>query len=253
MYNFSMLLEDNMHKSFEEKIKVFNKLLINNIEINDSIENKNITELNGEEIERIRNLLVEYNKKIVLLNCSKNINDYEYYKAVFKIAYILGIENVKLGFNLNLSNKCNAIKEYLELILKLGDNYGIGTLIENNCSIGSTHDVEVTKFCIQCGIDKSSLGLIFNPLEYVKLKKHPFFHVFYNSKLKNNIQFLRITDGLFKDGSSTLPGQGNGEMKEMASALLARSFKGYFSFTPYLKDVDEYTIVSKFKAILMEI
>lgn len=247
MYNFSMMLDDNTHKSIEDKIMVFNNYLINNIEINDYINNKSIIELSGQEIEGIRNLLIKYNKKIVLLGCNRDICDYEYYKAVFKRAYTLGVENIKVGFNFNESKKC------LEFLLKLGENYGIGVLIENNSCIYSTHDVEFTKLCKEWGIDKGNIGIIFNPLEYVKLKKHPFFHVFYNSKLKSNILFFRITDGLYKDGSPALPGEGNGEIKEMASALLARGFKGYFSFTPYLKDIDILDVIERFKAMLTEI
>mgnify|MGYP000894743221 CR=1 FL=1 len=263
MYNFSMLLDDDIYKSIEDKIKVFNKFLINNIEINDFIENKNITELNNEEIEKIRNLLINYNKKIVLLNCNddiskyNNYDNYEYYKTLFKNAYMLGIENIKAGFNLDISSdsgsECNEAKKCLELILKLGNNYGIGVLIENKSYIACTQEYEIAKICNIWGIDKNNIELIFNPLEYVKLKKHPFFHVFYNSKLKNNVLFLRVTDGLYKDGSSALPGQGNGELKEMASALLARGFKGYFSFTNYYKDVDIGDVIKTFKSILMDI
>ena len=99
-------------------------------------------------------------------------------------------------------------------------------------------------------------GLIFNPLEYAALKKHPFFHVFYNSKLKSQIKFLRVNDGLFVDGSPTLPGEGNAELKELTSALLARSFKGYFSFESYRKEMDVEScekVIERFKKILLSI
>lgn len=271
MYNFSMLIDDSIFKSFEEKIKIFNKFLINNVEINDYIDGKNITELNGCEIEKIRNLLIQYNKKIVLLNCSTDINDYEYYKTAFRNAHMLGVENIKIGFCLNCDscsdsnnnkNHKNSFHEMLadnlKKIIRLGESYGIGVLIENNSALNFTHDVEFTRICKD--FELNNIYLIFNPLEYVRLKEHPFFHIFYNSKLKNNILFLRVNDGLYIDGSPTLPGEGNGEIKEMTSAILARGFKGYFSFTPYLNTsidsnifIKTYeNIISKFKSMLME-
>jgi sugar phosphate isomerase/epimerase len=98
--------------------------------------------------------------------------------------------------------------------------------------------------------------MVFNPLEYAAVKKHPFFHVFYNTRLKPAIRFLRINDGLFQDGSATLPGQGNAELKELVSALLARSFKGYFAYVPYLEEngLEYYEeIIRRFRNILLSI
>jgi|GEM_PF-1398416 len=273
MYNFSMLLDDNTCTNLEGKIKVFNKFHINNIEINDCIDGKKITELNGEEIEKIRNVLIQYNKKIVLLSCNTDVSYYEYYKTVFRQAHTLGVENVKVGIDLDCccyddtsscagrccsddtENSCfQKLAMHLKKIIKLGESYGIGVLMENNSSVSFTHDIEFTGISKEFGLE--GIQLVFNPLEYVRLKKHPFFHVFYNSKLKSSILFLRINDGLYVDGSPTFPGEGNAEVKEMASAMLARGFKGYFSFSPYFgsnMDIEQQAeIIDKFKALLMK-
>lgn len=255
MYNFSILLDDSIFKSLEEKIEILNKFLINNVEINDCIDGKNVTELNGEEIEKTRNLLIQYNKKIVLLNCSTDINNYEYYKIAFRNAHMLGVENIKVGFCLSSDEM---LADNLKKIIRLGESYGINVLIENDSTLHFTHDVEFTKKCKKFKIN--NIHIIFNPLEYVRLKKHPFFHVFYNSKLKSNILFLRVNDGFYIDGSPTFPGGGNAEIKEIASAILARGFKGYFSFAPYLNtNIDSNVsirvyedVINKFKAMLME-
>ena len=62
---------------------------------------------------------------------------------------------------------------------------------------------------------------------------HPFFHVFYASKLKNRVRFLRLNDSLYSTGEAMPLAGGNGEIKELISILLSRSFDGYFSVTPY--------------------
>ena len=94
---------------------------------------------------------------------------------------------------------------------------------------------------------------IFNPLCYAYMRAHPFFHEFYGSKLKNNITFLRVNDGLFCERKPMLPGRGNAEIKELASILLSRSFAGCFSFTDYFgqmswEDMQEYITAFKTKA-----
>ena len=139
------------------------------------------------------------------------------------------------------------------MISKTGNAYGIGVLLENAETSFLSTDKEVTS--IYKKVKSANTGIIFNPLEFTKLKTHPFFHVFYHSKLKNDIIFLRINDGLFLDGSPTLPAMGNSEMKELTSILLARGFSGYFSFVPYLDpmNLNQYVkVIDIFKKLLME-
>jgi len=140
----------------------------------------------------------------------------------------------------------------LARIAAVGKSYGIRVLCENKSGTPAAFDKDIT--IIFRSVNNEYLGLIFNPLEFVKLKSHPFFHVFYNSKLKNHIHFLRVNDGLYADNSAVMPAEGNGEIKEMASILLARGFKGYFSFTPYLEnmDMEKYReVMDRFKKLLM--
>lgn len=184
MYNFSMLLDNQIFKNPEKRIEVLNNFLINNIEINEHIDGKKITELNGEELESIRNLLIKYNKKIVLLNCCTNISDYEHYKRIFRNAHMLGIENINVRYSENSYNENsyseNNYLEYFEIhlkkIIRLGKSYGIRVLIENNNTAPFTNDIEFTRICKDSGID--DIQIIFNPFEYVRLKNIHFFMFF---------------------------------------------------------------------------
>jgi hypothetical protein len=127
-------------------------------------------------------------------------------------------------------------------------------LFENKSSSLLNRDSLLAGFYRQ--IKSDNTGVIFNPLEYCRMKSHPFFHEFYNSKLKKEIKFLRINDGLFRDGSPSLPCEGNGEIKEMVSILLSMGFKGYFSLSPYFQDMDlgKFTsVANKLKYIFKSI
>ncbi len=248
MYNFSLLIDDRVAADFSEKIAVSDSLMICNLEIEDCIEGKNIAELDGEHIERIRNLLILHAKKIVLLNCSKSVTEQEYYKKLFRKAHMLGVGYLNVPVD---EKQDEAYNECFRKVNNIGKAYGIGVLVENISTASIQDDKNITHFYKK--IKDHNTGLVFNPLEYVKLKSHPFFHEFYNSKLKDETRFLRVNDGLFVDGTAVLPAQGNAEIKELASILIARGYKGYFSFTPYLKDMDvkDYSyVINGFKKLL---
>lgn len=265
MYNFSIFIDNRFAESMQDKINICNHFLINNMEITDEINGKNISDLTGVEVEEYRKLLITNNKKIVLLNCSTPLSDYENYKKVFRKAYMLGVESIKVEIPLKESEimidknddaACiiGSITENYRKICRIGKSYGIGVLIENNSNTClSDNDILTSIFK---SVNEKSAGLIFNPLEFAKLKSHPFFHVFYNSKIKTSISFMRVTDGLYADGRPVYPGEGNAEVKELVSALLARGYKGYFSFVPYLDNMDMAkfeSVIHKFKNLLMNL
>jgi len=256
MYNFSACISDDIAESFEQKLQACTQLLIQNIELEDKFDGKALVELNGDELESYRNMLITNSKIIVCYSCSEPIENFEYYKVLFRKAHLLNIRSIKIKnpYNSSIYESPEEFVQIFKKVVRAGESYGIRVLIENQSGTELAEDNQITK--IFKLVNSNHLGLIFNPLEFVKLGKHPFFHVFYYSKLKNDICFLRINDGLYLNGNAVLPGEGNAEIKELASILLSRSFNGYFSFTPYLEsnDTDTYRkVIGKFKRMLMEI
>jgi sugar phosphate isomerase/epimerase len=252
MYNFCIKTGGAPADGFEEQVLAAGGFQINNLEVDDCMDGKSLADLCGRELEGYRRLLIEHNKKIVLLDSSIPAGDTGKYAMLFRKAHLLGVENIKA----RLDGSCTSDEQAAAVseMLKTGKSYGIGVVFENNRSSPAE------------GIDNLAVlfkklegvhpGIIFNPLEYAALKKHPFFHAFYNTRLKPDIKFLRINDGLFENGHATLPGEGNAELKELASALLVRSFKGYFSLAPYLdknSDDTHRTVLQQFKKILMSL
>ena len=224
MYNFSIEISDKITKNFEEKLKVSSELGINNIEISDTIDGVALYEMTGEQHEKIRDLLIDYGKRIVLLTTTLDVNDKKNLNLFFRRALILNVKGIKL---------CPEENDDLTYARKLSKSYGIPLLFENNSKTFINHE-NVMQELIK---DDSSAGLIFNPLEFVCMQRHPFFHVYYTSKIKNRISFLRITDGLYNVHEPIMLHHGCAEVKELASIMLSRSFDGYFSFTPYLPDM----------------
>ena len=256
MYNFSIWINDNMAPDFSGKIAAGDRFKINNLETESTIEGTDIADLDGGQLVEIRNLLISHFKKLVLLSAAKPVTEFEYYRKLFRKAHMLGVEYIKVPAGEVPEAKegeAESQAESFREICRIGKAYGIGVLVENNSKTALPSASSVARFFESAG--KGSAELIFNPLEYVRIKRHPFLNEFYNSRLKNMIRFLRVSDGLFVDGEAVLPAQGNGEIKEMASILLARGFKGYFSFTPYLKDMslrDYEEIIERFKKLLMQ-
>ncbi|MDF2714802.1 MAG: hypothetical protein K0R28_1727 [Paenibacillus sp.] len=253
MFNFSLRVEERTAAGLAEQIETCSELQIPNMEINDDVGGKLIAELTGGELETYRNMLIEHHKKIVLLNGSKPAADFGYYKKLFAKALLLQAENVKVTVS-GHEAEAEAEIEALRRLVHAAKAYGIGLVIENDSRSPYSDDRSMT--ALYSRIKDDNTAIVFNPLEFVRTKAHPFFHIYYNSKLKGYVRFLRVNDGLYKDGTAVLPGEGNAEVKELASILLKRSYKGYFSFTPYMAETDlsRYRhMLDRFKKMLKEL
>mgnify|MGYP003295370964 CR=1 FL=1 len=224
MYNFSIEISDKIASSFEEKLKTSSLLGINNIEIGDVVDGKALYSMTGEEIEVLRDLLIDYGKRIVLLTTTLPLSDKENLNLLFRKALTLNVKGIKIIPEEN---------DDLTFVSKLSKSYGISLLFENSSKSFMNNENTVLEL-IKTIYNSSA---IFNPFEYVCMQRHPFFHVYYSSKIKNYISFLRITDGLYNVHEPIMLYHGCAEVKELASIMLSRSFDGYFSFTPYLPDM----------------
>ena len=224
MYNFSIEVSDKVAKSFEDKLKFSTEVGINNIEIGDIIDGTPIYKMSGEQHEMVRDALIDHGKRIVLLTTTLDVNDKENLNLLFRRALVWNVRGIKIIPKEN---------DDLSFVKKLSRTYGIPLLFENNSKSFINHE-NVMQDLIK---DDKKASLILNPFEFVCMQRHPFFHVYYSSKIKNNISFLRITDGLYNEHTPIMLHHGCAEVKELASIMLSRSFDGFFSFTPYLPDM----------------
>lgn len=95
---------------------------------------------------------------------------------------------------------------------------GVPVLIENCGAPSSLYERMYAKY-------PDAPGFAFNPGAFAAEGENPFLKVFYHGLLRKKMQLLYMEDRT-RDGRPTLPGRGNGEVKEILSMLRCRSFDG---------------------------
>lgn len=213
---------------------------IKNIELKDGAFGKPLAELSPSALENMRCALIDHLERIVLYTVNTPLAEVEAYKKIFRNASFLGITHLKICLcTVNEGKNLAALSEPL----RMAEAYGIKLVFEPGGKYAFFDEA------MYASVRTPDTGIIFNPYRYVCVQKNPFLKVLYKSKWKDEIAFLRVTDGLYDSGEPCPIETGNGEIKECVSILLARSFQGYFSFVPYLEAPIEETI-SRFQAML---
>lgn len=216
-------------RSLREGLAAADALRINDIALA-GFGGKALQDCSGSEVEDIRSALIDGNKTIVLLKTALPLSDTAAYNTLFRKAHLLNVKNIQIS----LSSMESAPD--VSLILRMAESWSIGLVFENDPGCFYRDDPSMTAFIKPLS---EGAGVCFAPAGFVALQKHPFFHVFYGSKLKNRIRFLKLEDTLYSTGEATPLGGGNGEIKELISILLARSYDGWFTLTPYLDGTPE--------------
>lgn len=208
-----------------------------NLEVEENYFGKALYELSPAEVEDERAALIKSTNKIILITSNLCPCQYDKYVLFMRNAHLLGIENVKLSFD---AVKC-ASAEQISEVIKIAAAFNIKVLFElmadSMDSFGFEQYAEVRS---------ENTGLIFNPNEFVKLHKNPFLGVFYKTKYRDDVVILRVRDMLYNSLKPMQIEKGNAEVKEIASILLCRSFKGYFSFGKYGDDISVESVIDAF-------
>lgn len=250
MYQFSIAPPDRLAPGFEDKLRLCEKTGCAYVELSDIVENTFLGDMDGDAIETMRGLLIDYGKIISLITYTGKIADRERFRSLLRKAHLLGVKAIKVD-----TDGYTAIQDAAADITECAQDakcYGIRLCVENRHDSLLSRNKDMELLVKSAG---DNVYTIFNPLCYAYMRSHPFFHEYYGSKLKNNIAFLRVNDGLFCERRPELPGRGNAEIKELASILLSRSFDGFFSFTDYFGDLSleglkEY--IAAFKTLLKQ-
>lgn len=250
MYKFSIAPSDFLAPGFEDKLALCDKTGCTYVELSDMIENTFLGDLDGDTIETMRGLLIDYGKTISLVTYTGKISDYSQFRRLLRNAHLLGVKAIKVS-----CDEYATVRDAAADITECAQDakcYGIRLCVENRHDSVLSRNKDMELLVKTVG---DNVYTIFNPLCYAYMRAHPFFHEFYGSKLKNNIAFLRVNDGLFCERRPELPGKGNAEIKELASILLSRSFDGCFSFTDYFGEMsmdDWMEYIAAFKMLLKQ-
>ena len=240
MYNYSLVAGQVTGNTLAEKIEFAAQCGICNIELQNNF--LKLDESASALIHAYRNLLIETGAKILVYEAGSVLNNRPSAELLFAQAMQLSVGMVKIQPE-------QLTGDSLTYVEQIAAAYGIDLVIENERNTFAL-SAELEVFLGQ----HDAFGLIVNPMEFVSLRRHPFFHEFYKSRLKSKVKVIRVADAYFDDGAPAMPGKGDGELKELVSMMLARSFNGYFSFI--VNNIDDLSTVKKsiemFRHLLME-
>ncbi len=234
MNTISAYIPDALASSFADKLQLLRGLHLHCLETTDG--ELPLHQMPPEDVLPLRNQLYDMGCCISIHSVRPaDLND-QSLRILLRNAHLL-----EIPFLLVDVEDCD--DGQLDSFFRAAGSFGLGLLVENKAGSALSTRQDMEAFLKQHQAHK--LQVVFSPLEYVKLQQHPFFHVYYNSRMKNQIRVLRINDGLYTDGRPMPPAQGNGEVKELISITRARSFDGCFSLTPYLNGTkDDLTLVA---------
>ncbi|MBE6552444.1 MAG: hypothetical protein E7665_09985 [Ruminococcaceae bacterium] len=194
--------------------------------------------IEGDELEEIRCSLIDFMLRIEVMSLPSNALSFDELKKFIRNAHLLNVKNILIPASFVPADKLESSPKisYIRQISKAARLFGIGVIFENCSKSALSCDSEMNELSLL--LNDENVSFSYDPFEFVKEKHHPFFHMFYGSKLKNKISVLRINDGLYR-GVPTRLCKGNGEIKELVSILLSRSFDGIFSIDPYMDDFEK--------------
>lgn len=201
---------------------------IDNLELCDGVFGKPLYLLNGAETEEIRNLLITKRQRIVLYSVNMPLDALSDFAVFFRRAHLLDIENILLTTAFT-----EADKENLDTVIDMARSMGMRLLFmptkENGMTFDSYRELRT-----------ADTGLYLNPMEFVRQGKMPFRGNFYKAKVKDDVRFVRMIDGIMGTDTVVPLEEGNSEVKECLSVLLARSYDGYVSIGKDYADMEDH-------------
>jgi len=200
---------------------------IDNLELCDGVFGKPLHLLTGAETEEIRNRLIEKRQRIVLYTLDMPLSGLSEYADFFRRAHLLYIENVKLATAFAPEDS-----ENLSQVIDMARGMGIRLLFEPTLENGLSLEAYKT-------FRTAATGLVLSPVEFARQGKMPFRSVFYKSKVHGDVVFVRMQDGIMGTDTLVPLEEGNSEVKECLSLLLARSYDGYISVSDYCGNMED--------------
>lgn len=132
-----------------------------------------------------------------------------------------------LGVRLVVAEGYRGAEEGLAELDSLAAAAGVTILIENDPAAWPADGPTLG----QATADPSlpHIGACYNPAAAVALRRHPFLADMMSGPLKRTVQIVRLRDALFSASGTVPVDLGNAELRELVSALEARSYSGWYA------------------------
>ena len=197
---------------------------IQNLELTDGCFGLPLCDMNGDQLEDVRNTLITQLSRIVLYRTDMSVAEYDRYVRFFRHAHLLQVENVLLT--------CKAVhgasNETIAQIIRIAAAFSIRILFCFEAAY-----IDEFNFDRYGQLRGEYTGIFYDPNEFTKQEQQPFRDILYKNKYNADIVFLRIEDMLYNTHTPMMLEKGNSQIKECASWLLARNYNGYFSLAAY--------------------
>lgn len=241
-YNKLSGFSDEISKVVEEQFTVLNKLNINYFEPR-GIDGKNISTLNDEEIEVLKEKMNRYGIKassigspVGKIKLEESFEEhFEMFKHVVHIAKELGAKYIRMfsfyheGGDEWTAEEREEVFARLRRMIAYAAEYDVVLLHENEKDIyGDTVDrcVDLMKE-LSCDHFKS----VFDPANFVQSKQDTKYAY---ENLKDYIAYMHIKDAKSVDDSVVPAGLGDGNIPFILKDLFANGYDGFLSLEPHL-------------------
>jgi len=87
-------------------------------------------------------------------------------------------------------------------------------------------------------VGSPALRLAWDPANFVQVGVRPFTEGY--AQLRPHLEYVQIKDAHASDGTVTVAGDGDGEVRETVRALRDDGFDGFFSLEPHLGDTNAF-------------
>ena len=181
-----------------------------------------LLDMSVEQLGAVASSLCALDVRVSLVSCPQEDPSADIVRRVAEIAKALGAAMVKLQpFR---AEHAGLLEELPSLVDDRRD--ACPTLVVENVA-GTVFDTKAN--CEGVLTRAPGLKVAYNPAHFAHVGEKPFLQTYHKGKLKRALEQLYITDGCRPGGDPyTLPGQGQGEVKELMSILRCRSFDGVF-------------------------
>lgn len=232
---------DEIDPMLDTQLKVMNELDIGYIEVR-GIDAKNISKYTPEEIKEIKKKFDAAGIKVSSIgspvgkiHITDPMDDHiAEFKNIIEIAKIMETKYIRLfSFYMpkdeEYSKYRDEVLKRMKMFVDTAKGSGLVLLHENEKGIyGDTADR-----CLDIleSVGSDFLRAVFDPANFVQCGEETYPRAF--DMLKDHIEYMHIKDAL-KDGTVVPPGNGEGKVKEILTALKARNYNGFLSLEPHL-------------------
>lgn len=232
---------DEIAADFETQLREMRKMNLNHIALR-NLWGTNILDLNMRQKKTARDLLRKYGMGVSEIGSplgkvpitSSWPNEWKRYEKAIEMAHYFNCPRIRI-FSFYFPNN-NPSEQYRDTVIKRlkemaerAEREGILLLHENEANIYGEDGLHCRDLAES--VASPNFKLIFDPANYVVCKTKPFTQ-WYEMQAEH-IVHLHIKD-VKDDGTFTPAGQGDGQFRELLSALVERGFSGYATMEPHL-------------------